>query len=119
MKLTNELKKTDLKNFIKNLGFVQCWWDNSKFEIPYLDENRREIVFEVGDKWLTYVNKFDIDEDDDGLYIYPDWDKDRKLPYKELPEDLLKLLLTNIQQAYKEAVCELKKKEISKDFKKK
>lgn len=122
MSLTNKLTKQELRNYVKSLGFVQYKYDEAFFEVP---DNKNawdcsESVVEIRDKWLTYVTDFYVSKDNNGTYyIDTNWDKDRKIPYKELPKDMVLDLLNRIAKEWKKAVNEKKILEVSGDFRNK
>ena len=92
MSLTNKLTKQELRDYVKSLGFAQYEYDDAIFEIP---DNKNswgstEWVVEIKDRWLHYVTGFNVAKDENGAYyIDSEWDKDRKIPYKELPKDIV------------------------------
>lgn len=122
MSLTNKLTKQELKNYVKSLGFVKYKYDDSTFEVPdnENDWGSSESVFKIKDRYLTYVTCFYVSKDRKGnYYIDTNWDKDRKIPYKELPKDMVLDLLNRIAKEWKKAVNKKKILEVSEDFRNK
>lgn len=122
MSLTNKLTKQELRDYVKSLGFAQYEYDNSIFIVPdnQNDWNSSESVVEIKDRYLTYVTDFYVSKDRKGnYYIDTNWDKDRKIPYKELPKDMVLDLLNRIAKEWKKAVNEKKIIELSGDFRNK
>lgn len=119
MSLTNKLTKQELRNYVKSLGFAQYSYDESTFVIPDNENSyNSEWVVEIKDKWLTYVTDFYVFKDNNGIYyIDTNWDKDRKIPYKELPKSMVLDLLNQIAKEWKKAVNLKKQYEINGDFK--
>jgi len=120
MSLTNKLTKQELRDYVKSLGFVQYKYDEAFFEVPDNKNawNSSESVVEIRDKWLTYVTGFNVVKDSKGTYyLDTQWDKDRKIPYKELPKDMVLDLLNRIAKEWKEAVNLKKLYEMNGDFK--
>lgn len=119
MSLTNKLTKKELREYVKSLGFAQYEYDNSTFIVPdNQNDYCSEWVVEIKDRWLTYVTEFVVSKDSKGTYyIDTNWDKDRKLSYKELPKDMVLDLLNRIAKEWKEAVNLKKLYEMNGDFK--
>lgn len=122
MSLTNKLTKQELRDYVKSLGFVQNKYSEAFFEVP---DNKNawgssESVVEIRDRYLTYVTDFYVSKDKMGnYYIDTIWDKDRKIPYKELPKDMVLDLLNRIAKEWKNAVNKKKISEVSEDFRNK
>ena len=120
MSLTNKLTKQELRDYVKSLGFVQYKYDEALYVVP---DNKNawdssESVVEIRDRWLTYVTGFNVVKDSKGTYyINTEWDKDRKIPYKELPESMVLGLLNQLAKEWKEAVNIKKLYEMNGDFK--
>jgi hypothetical protein len=119
MSLTNKLTKQELRDYVKSLGFAQYEYDNAMFVVPDNENSYcTEWVVEIKDKWLTYVTDFYVSKDNKGAYyIDTNWDKDRKIPYKELPKSMVLDLLNQIAKEWKKAVNEKKLYEMNGDFK--
>ena len=120
MSLTNKLTKQELRDYVKSLCFVQYKYDEAFFEVPDNKNawNSSESVVEIRDKWLTYVTGFNVVKDSKGTYyLDTQWDKDRKIPYKELPKDMVLELLNRIAKEWKKAVNKKKLYEMNGDFK--
>lgn len=119
MSLTNKLTKQELRDYVKSLGFAQYEYDNAMFVVPDNENSYcTEWVVEIKDRWLTYVTGFNVVKDSKGTYyIDTQWDKDRKIPYKELPKDIVLDLLNRIAKEWKEAVNLKKLYEMNGDFK--
>lgn len=120
MSLTNKLTKQELRDYVKSLGFAQYKYDEAIFEVPDNKNawNSPEWVLEIRDRWLTYVTEFNVVKDSKGTYyIDTQWDKDRKIPYKELPKDMVLELLNRIAKEWKEALNLKKLYEMNGDFK--
>ena len=119
MSLTNKLTKQELRDYVKSLGFVQYKYDEAFFEVPDNKNawNSSESVVEIRDRWLTYVTGFNVVKDSNGTYyIDTQWDKDRKIPYKELPESMVLGLLNQLAKEWKEALNIKKLYEMNGDF---
>lgn len=118
MSLTNKLTKQELRDYAKSLGFAQYEYDNAMFVVPDNENSYcTEWVVEIKDKWLTYVTDFYVSKDNKGAYyIDTNWDKDRKIPYKELPKSMVLDLLNQIAKEWKKAVNEKKLYEMNGDF---
>lgn len=124
-KLTNKMTKNDLRKILKETGFVEEY--TGEWNVPNnTGDNYYDRVFSVGTKYMSYAIGYKISQPDNikrrvneflnHPFISFERDREAKITYKLIPEDMLRDLINRVWQMYKEAQVELKEAQAIEDF---
>lgn len=123
-KLTNNMTKNDLRKILKETGFVEEY--SGEWNVPNnTGDNYYDRVFSVGTKYMSYAIGYKIHKLKDKRrvndflnhpFISFERDREAKITYKLIPEDMLRDLINRVWQMYKEAQVELKEAQANEDF---
>lgn len=121
------MSKNDLRKLLKETGFVEIY--SGEWNIPNgSGDSFYDRVFSVGNKYMTYAIGYRIcgpDKDYAKESGHEIWnhpfisfvrDREAKITYKLIPEDMLRDLINRVWQMYKEAQVELNARKAAQDF---
>ena len=123
IKLTNNMTKNDLRKILKETGFVEEY--SGEWVVPNnTGDSYYDNVFSIGTKYMSYAIGYEIRKPDKNKrrvilnhpFISFERDREAKITYKLIHEDMLRDLINRVWQMYKEAQVELKEAQATEDF---
>ena len=113
--LTNNMTKNDLRKILKETGFLEV--RAGEWNVPNgtgVSYDKR--VFSIGTKYMSYAIGYKIIKSLNDTFISFKKDREAKITYKLIPEDMLRDLINRVWLMYKEAQLELKEAKTKEDF---
>ena len=117
------MTKNDLRKILKETGFVEEY--SGEWVVPNnTGDSYYDNVFSIGTKYMSYAIGYKIRKPDKNKrrvilnhpFISFERDREAKITYKLIPEDMLRDLINRVWQMYKEAQIELKEAQATEDF---